>query len=131
MSEVADRFVVVLDANVLYPFLVRDVLLRFAEGGLYRARWSMQILDEWNAALISDKPALRTSVLSARDAMGRTFPEAMVDGYEYLIPALELPDKNDRHVLAAAIVSGAQHIITENLRDFPPEVLAPFDIEVE
>lgn len=47
MKHIADRFVVVLDANVLFPFRKRDVLLRFCEAGLFRARWSPQILDEW------------------------------------------------------------------------------------
>ena len=58
MSHLADRFVVLLDANVLYPFRVRDALLRFAEFGLFRARWSAQIMDEWEAALLKTKPHL-------------------------------------------------------------------------
>ena len=53
----------------------------------------------------------------------------MIEGYEGLIPTLVLPDEDDRHVLAAAIRAGAQHIITENLRDFPADVLKPYDIE--
>ncbi len=61
--------------------------------------------------------------------MARAFPEAMVEGHEDLIPALEPPDENDRHVLAAAIQAGAQHIVTENLRDFPMDATRPFDIE--
>lgn len=129
MCEVADRFVVVLDANVLFPFRVRDCLLRFAEAGLYRARWSPQILDEWSRNLIETRPHLESSIRSQQNAMARAFPEAMIEGHEDLIPALELPDENDRHVLAAAIRAGAQHIITENLRDFPTEALAIYSIE--
>jgi PIN domain len=129
VTEVADRFVVVLDANVLYPFRVRDVLLRFAEAGLFRARWSCQILDEWANSLLAMKPHLEDSVRSQREAMLRAFPEAMIEGYEALIPALSLPDENDRHVLAAAIRVGAQHIVTENLRDFPSEALEPYGVE--
>jgi hypothetical protein len=129
MCEVADRFVVVLDANVLFPVRVRDCLLRFAEAGLYRARWSPQILDEWTHSLIEKKPHLESSNRSQRDAMACAFPEAIVEGYEHLIPALVLPDENDRHVLAAAIRAGAQHIITENLRDFPKEALDIYNIE--
>jgi predicted nucleic acid-binding protein len=129
MREVADRFAVVLDANVLFPFRVRDCLLRFAEAGLYRARWSPQILDEWARNLIEKRPHLESSIRSQLDAMARAFPEAMIEGYEELIPALNLPDENDRHVLAAAIRSGAQHIITENLRDFPKEAIDVYGIE--
>lgn len=129
MTEVADRFVVVLDANVLYPFRVRDVLLRFAEAGLFRARWSRQILEEWTSNLLAKKPLLEDSVLLQREAMARAFPEAMIEGHEALMPALTLPDENDRHVLAAAIRAGAHLIVTENLRDFPSEALEPYAIE--
>lgn len=129
MCEVADRFVVVLDANVLFPFRVRDCLLRFAEAGLYRARWSPQILDEWARTLMEKCPHLRSSIRSQQDAMAHAFPEAVIEGHEDLIPALNLPDRNDRHVLAAAIRASAQHIITENLRDFPTEALAIYGIE--
>jgi len=128
LSEVADRFVVILDANVLYPFRVRDVLLSFAEAGLYRARWSSEILDEWTENLIANKPHLEDSVKSQRDAMSLAFPEAMVEGYEGLVQALELPDPNDRHVLAAAIRAGAQTIVTENIKDFPSEVIGQYDV---
>lgn len=129
MTDVADRFVVLLDANVLFPFRVRDALLRFAEAGLYRARWSTQILEEWATNLIKKKPDLAESIKSQVTAMKRTFPESLVIGFEPLIEGLDLPDENDRHVLAAAIQCGAQHIITENLKDFPPEALEPLDIE--
>lgn len=129
MKEVADRFVVVLDANVLFPFRVRDALLRFAEAGLFRARWSAQILNEWAGGLVQQKPHLKESVESQLKAMKETFPEALVTGFDPLVDSLVLPDENDRHVLAAAIKCGAQHIITENLKDFPPEVLDPLAIE--
>ena len=69
MSNIADRFVVILDANVLYPFWVRDVLLRFAEAGLYRARWSQEILDEWTSSLLNKKPNLEKSIQSQEQAM--------------------------------------------------------------
>lgn len=130
MTEVADRFVVLLDANVLYPFRIRDVLLRFSEAGLFRARWSAQILEEWVEHLLNAKPHLADSINSQLIAIKRTFPEALVTGYEPLIENLQLPDEDDRHVLAAAIQCGAQHIITENLKDFPADALEKFDISV-
>ena len=118
-----------LDANVLFPFRKRDILLRFHHAGLFRARWTERILDEWTLNLLEQKPHLEPSVRSQRHAMREHFAEALVAGYEPLIGTLELPDADDRHVLAAAIRCGAQHIVTDNLADFPAEVLERFDIE--
>ncbi len=129
MRYVVDRFVVILDANVLYPFRKRDVLLRFYQAGLFRARWSEQILDEWTRNLLKNRPDLENSVRSQLQAMDKHFPEALVTGHMALVDALMLPDMDDRHVLAAAIVCGAQHIVTENLSDFPEDRLAKYDIE--
>lgn len=129
MKYVADRFVVVLDANVLFPFRKRDVLLRFFHAGLFRARWTAEILDEWTRNLLALKPHLSDSIQSQMAAMRENFPDSLVTGYQPLIQGLALPDVNDRHVLAAAIRCGAQHIVTENLADFPQDVLAKFCIE--
>jgi len=129
LKHVADRFVVILDANVLFPFRKRDVLLRFYHAGLFRGRWTEQILDEWTRNLLEQKPHLEDSIRSQQRAMQEHFAEAIVTGYEPLIPALNLPDPDDRHVLAAAIQCGAQHIVTENLADFPADLLEQFEIE--
>lgn len=129
MKYVADRFVVILDANVLFPFRKRDVLLRFYHAGLFRARWSEQILDEWTRNLLALKPHLEDSIRAQQRAMQQHFPEALVMGYEPLVAALDLPDPDDQHVLAAAIQCGAQHIVTDNLADFPASKLDPYDIE--
>ena len=127
--QLADRRVALLDANVLFPFRKRDILLRFHHAGLFRARWTEQILDEWTLNLLEQKPHLEPSVRSQRQAMHEHFPEALVTGYDPLITKFALPDADDRHVLAAAIRCGAQYIVTDNLADFPTEVLAQFDIE--
>ena len=74
-------------------------------------------------------PALSDKVPNLVKLMNTAFPEAEVTGYRPLIEGLELPDLKDRHVLAAAIKCGAQIIVTENLRDFPQDYLAEFDIE--
>lgn len=129
MSDVIDRFVVVLDANVLYPFRMRDALLRFAEAGLFRARWSQTILAEWAAALLAKKPHMKTSIDRQLEAMRKTFPEACAEGFEDLIAGIKLPDPDDRHVVAAAILVDADHIVTQNLRDFPPKAIAKYGIE--
>lgn len=129
MNPGADRPVVVLDANVLFPFRKRDILLRMHHAGLFRARWTERILDEWTRSLLARKPHLEASVRSQRRAMSAHFGDAPVGGHEPLIGTLDLPDVDDRHVLAAAIRCGAQHIVTDNLADFPPEALSEFDIE--
>jgi len=129
VRDVSDRFVVVLDANVLYPFRLRDVLLRFAEAGLFRARWTDRIIAEWRDSLLKAKPDLEANIDAQLEAMRRAFPEAWVDGYEELIEAITLPDPDDRHVVAAAIRANAEHIVTENLRDFPPDAIGQYGIE--
>ena len=129
MKQLADRRVALLDANVLFPFRKRDILLRFHNAGLFRARWTKRILDEWTQNLLEQKPHLERSVRSQRYAMHEHFAEALVTEYEHLIRTLEHPDADDRHVLAAAIHCSAQYIVTDNLVDFPPEVLGHFDIE--
>ena len=129
MKHIADRLVVLLDANVLFPFRTRDVLLRFYHAGLFQARWSPQILDEWTRNLLTLRPELSDSIAAQLRAMREAFPEALVTGHESLIKGLDLPDPDDRHVLAAAIRCGAQHIVTENLSDFPAAALEPFSIE--
>lgn len=129
MSYVTDRFVVILDANVLYPVRMRDTLLRFCEAGLFRARWSQMILDEWKRALLRRKPGLRANIEAQIEDMEIAFPEACVVGFADLIDTIHLPDPDDRHVVAAAIVADAEHIVTENLKDFPPETVLKFGIE--
>jgi len=92
MSHVADRFTALLDANVLYPFWVRDVLLSFAEAGLYRPRWSARIHAEWSQSLLKARPHLAESIARTIRLMDGAFPEAMVEGYETLMEGLPLPD---------------------------------------
>lgn len=129
MSHLADRFVVLLDANVLYPFRKRDVLLRFYEAGLFRARWTDEILWEWTRNLIKSRPDLEDSIMAQQQKIEEVFPDALVAGYQHITAGLSLPDKGDLHVLAAAIQCGAQHIITDNVRDFPESALESYGIE--
>lgn len=131
MRHIADRFTVVLDANVLYPFLVRDVLLSMAHAGLFRARWSLAITDEWASNLKRNRPDKADQIDRTVCVMNNAFPESIVNGFEHIIESLSLPDPDDRHVLAAAIQADAQHIITNNLEDFPVEELGRYGIEAK
>lgn len=130
MSVVANPFVAVIDANVLFPFRTRDVLLTFAHDGLFRARFTAEIIDEWTRSLIALKPHLNESVERQAAIIRREFEECFVTGHMPLVNGLELPDPDDRHVLAAAIRCSAQVIVTENRRDFPAIILDQYGVEV-
>ena len=110
-------FRVVLDANVLFPFTLRDTLLLAADEARYQLYWSEQILDEAIRNLISSTTITAEQAARLRATMERAFPEAMVTGHEALIDAMP-NDAKDRHVAAAAVKSGAQVIVTMNLKDF-------------
>jgi predicted nucleic acid-binding protein len=125
-------FVVLYDANVLYPSTLRDLLIRIAQAGLVQAKWTDQILDEVFRNLSANRPELDPRKLArTRSLMNKALRDCSVTGYEPLIDALDLPDADDRHVLAAAIKARAQVIVTNNLKDFPPSALAPWDMEAK
>lgn len=125
-------FVVVYDANVLYPDALRDLHIRIGGTGLVQAKWTLQIVDEALGALAANRPDIPEERLSRlRGLINESVPDCLVVGYEPLIEGLKLPDPDDRHVLAAAIKAGAQVIVTANLRDFPAEDLAPWNIEAK
>jgi predicted nucleic acid-binding protein len=123
-------FVVLYDASVLYPSTLRDLLIRIAQAGIVQAKWTDQILDEVFTNLLDDRPDLDPSRLKrTRELMNEAVRDCLVSGYEPLISALDLPDPDDRHVVAAAIRARAQVIVTNNLRDFPTAILRQWDIE--
>lgn len=125
-------FTAFYDANVLYPAELRNLLMHLSLTGLFRARWSADVHEEWMAALLAKRPDLtRERLLRTRALMDLHAVDALVTGYEDLIPGLQLPDPNDRHVLAAAIRGQANVIVTMNLRDFPASALAAFGIEAQ
>lgn len=122
-------YTVILDACVLYPAPLRSYLMYLASSGLFIARWSDQIHDEWIRNLLLSRPDIKPELLKrTRELMDANVPDALVCGYEKLIDGLDLPDKDDRHVLAAAIQGHAEGIITFNLKDFPSEKLSPFGV---
>ncbi len=119
------------DACVLYPAPLRDLLLNLAVTGVFRARWTERIHDEWVGAVVKRRPELADALARTRKLMDEAVPDCIVTGYEPLEAGLELPDPDDRHVLAAAILCHAGTIVTYNLRDFPPEVLAPHGVTAQ
>jgi hypothetical protein len=126
------QLTVVYDACVLYPAALRDLLMHLALTDLYRAKWTDAIHDEWIRSVLTDRPDLTIEQLHrTRELMNSHVRDCLVKGYESLIPALTLPDPNDRHVLAAAIHAGANLIVTFNLKDFPPDALAPYGIDAQ
>lgn len=123
-------FIVIYDANVLYPNSLRDLLIRVAQASLVQAKWTDQILDETFRHLKENRPDLDPAKLDrTRILMNSAIRDVLVTGYEPLIEVLDLPDLDDRHVLAAAIKANAQVIVTENTKDFPAEKLASWNIE--
>jgi predicted nucleic acid-binding protein len=119
---------VVLDACVLFPFALCDTLLRAAEAGLYRLFWSDAILDELRRNLVDRGITSAGQAQHRVREMRRAFPDALVEGYEFLVDDMPNHPK-DRHVLAVAVRSGAQIVVTENLKDFPKAALDPFHVE--
>ena len=109
--------------------MLRDLLLSLAQTDLFRARWTDQINEEWTRALLARNPNKAARVARTLTLVNQSVEDCLISGYESLIPTIELPDPNDRHVLAAAIVGEAHLIITFNLSDFPPERLEPFELE--
>lgn len=125
-------FIVLYDANVLVPARLRDLLMRIAEAGIVRARWSEEILDEWQTAVRKVRSAITDAQLERyRRQMVDAVPDCVVTNYEGLAAELDLVDEKDRHVVAAAIRAQAQLIVTYNLKHFPEHALARYDIEVK
>jgi predicted nucleic acid-binding protein len=125
-----DNIIAILDANVLYPFLLRDLLLTLAQHYLYQPKWSDDIEREWSNHLIQDRPDIEPDKIKRITyEMNRSFNNAKVYGYEEIENDLQLPDPDDRHVLAAAIVAKADFIVTFNIKDFDKTELTRHGIE--
>jgi predicted nucleic acid-binding protein len=130
------RRVAVLDACVLHPAPLRDLLLRLAMTELYRARWSEAIHDEWMRSIRQRRPDLTLDRLErTRRLMDASVPDSLVMLAHRHQPQRSmsrgLPDPDDEHVLAAAVQSGAEVIVTHNLDDFPAAVLQPHGVTAE
>jgi predicted nucleic acid-binding protein len=126
------HFTALFDACALYPAPLRDVLLQLATSGLFRAKWRADIHEEWIRAVLRQRQDLKREQLErTRELMDAHTHDCIITGYQDLIPSLQLPDPDDRHVLAAAIRGRADVIVTSNLSDFPAAILAAYDIEAQ
>lgn len=129
-------FAAILDTCVLWPSLQRDFLLSMAIEGLYRPLWSEAILEELHRHeqyKLIDRGTEETDALAQADHlldnMRVHFDDALVADWKPLDGTFGLPDADDEHVLAAAVVGGAGVIVTDNLKDFPADLI-PSDIQV-
>lgn len=122
------KTVAVLDACVLFPMPLRDTLLRIAEKGLYRLHFSQEILDETTKNLVEKRRMTQEQAAKYQECMKQFFPESIVEDYESLI-LLMTNELKDRHVLAAAVKTKADIIVTSNLKDFPTKSLQSFGIK--
>ena len=121
--------IALLDANVLYPPALRDLLMWLAVVLAYEPRWTEEIHAEWMRNVLKNRPDVTPAQLArTRRLMDQVNPKCLVSGYEALVPTLTLPDEDDRHVLAAALHAGADVIVTFNLRHFPKKTLAPLGV---
>ena len=118
-----------LDASVLYSAPLRDLLLELAVSDAYRAKWSDAVHEEWIRALRRRRPDIaRARLERTRRLMDAHVRDALISGFEDLVPTIRLPDPYDRHVVAAAIRGEANIILTANLRDFPARALTPYGL---
>lgn len=126
------KLTVLYDACVLYPAPLRDFLMHLALTDIFHAKWSARIHEEWIRNVLKARPDLRRSQLErTRSLMDAHVRDCLVEGYQSMIDTLKLPDQNDRHVLAAAIVGQAHVILTFNLKDFPQLALSSYNIEAQ
>ncbi|GAB4536606.1 MAG: hypothetical protein Tsb0014_24580 [Pleurocapsa sp.] len=97
---------------------------------MYRARWTEQIHNEWMRNVLKNRTDLtKEQLMRTKNLMNRSVRDCLIENYESIIPSLNLPDPDDRHVLAAAITGQADVIVTMNLKDFPDSILGQYEIE--
>ncbi len=126
------NFTAVFDACVLYPAPLRDLLMNVAMTEQFRAKWTEEIQREWVRNLLKNRADLTEEQLQRTvDLMNQSVPDCLVENYEDIVEVLTLPDPDDRHVLAAAIVCQADVIVTNNLKDFPQKVMEKYQIDVQ
>lgn len=126
------RYTALLDACVLYPLATVDALMSLAAAGLYAAKWTCRIEEEWISNLETNRPELKGKLTARRDFMREAVPdwEVLEGAWTLCANGLALPDPDDVHVLAAALAGHADCIVTANLKDFPADIAGPLGLEV-
>ena len=122
-------FTAFFDSNVFFGARLRSLMVELAQSGQFRARWSEDVHREWIGAVIEKRPDIDHEALErCKKQMNTAAPDCVVSVYQPLVATLNLPDPQDRHVPAAAIVARANVIVTFNAKDFPEEVLTPLGL---
>jgi len=126
------RYTAVIDACVFYGMLKTDALLSLCTRGLFAAKWSERIENEWIGHLSQRMPDRHSEIMRRRDRMRVAVPDWAVgaEAIASIEASLQLPDMDDRHVLAAAIVGHADCIVTEDKWGFDEKVVSGYGIEV-
>ena len=115
---------ILIDTCVLYPTVMRQMVVGAAQAGAFTPLWSARILEEWRRAAAKLGPEGQLQAESEIAALKAVLPQAEVDAPDSLIARMWLPDDNDIHVIAAAVFSSADAIMTLNAKDFPRGILA-------
>ncbi len=131
----SNNFTVIYDSNVLFPMILRDLLMRMALTGLFKARWTQDIHDEWIRAVMT-KEGHRPNVTEeglrrCSKQMDQAVLDALIEGHDIVSVNVDLPDKDDMHIVQAAVHGRADVIVTFNEKDFPREQLQVLNIEVQ
>lgn len=124
-------FTAVIDANVLFPVVIRDYLLWLSIYQLFTPKWTNKILDEFRTVFrVKRIDSSEQKIQDMVATMNKACPFALVDNYEHIMDSLNLPHIDDRHVVAAAIKCNADCIVTHNLKHFPSNYLNFMGLEV-
>jgi predicted nucleic acid-binding protein len=124
--------VIIFDACIIYSAPLTDLLMELALSDLFRAKWSKDIHTEWMNNLLKNRPDLtRAQLENRRSQMDFSIRDCLIHGYEGIIETINLPDQDDRHVLAAAIRAKADSILTFNIKDFPVDILNSYSIDAQ
>jgi predicted nucleic acid-binding protein len=122
--------VVFIDANVFFGARLRSLVLYLAHPKMFRARWSDRVHEEWMRNVSTKRNIPMSRLEPTRNMMDRAVLDCLVTGYEDLENTLSLPDPDDRHILAAAVKTRADIILTFNAGDFPKNVVRALGIEI-
>ncbi|WP_299145670.1 RSP_2648 family PIN domain-containing protein [uncultured Tateyamaria sp.] len=114
---------ILIDANVLYPTVMREVVVGAARAGFFEPQWSPRIVEEWARAAARHGVEGEVQARGTAAMLNAAWPRASISHPPQLDERLWLPDPGDIHVLAAAIHGSSDMIMTMNAKDFPRNIL--------